>query len=66
MNRSASTDRATAADPATAAPLQDGEVLAAIDLGSNSFHMVVARTVLGQLRIIDRLRESVRLADGLD
>ena len=66
MNRSASTDRATAVDPANAAPLQDGDVLAAIDLGSNSFHMVVARTVLGQLRIIDRLRESVRLADGLD
>lgn len=40
--------------------------MAAIDLGSNSFHMVVARTVLGQLRIIDRLRETVRLADGLD
>ena len=38
----------------------------AIDLGSNSFHMVVARNVLGQLRVIDRLRETVRLADGLD
>ena len=60
LNRSVSPDRATAT------PLQDGDVLAAIDLGSNSFHMVVARTVLGQLRIIDRLRESVRLADGLD
>ncbi|MFZ5636799.1 MAG: exopolyphosphatase [Pseudomonadota bacterium] len=51
---------------ASAAPLEDGDALAAIDLGSNSFHMVVARTVLGQLRIIDRLRETVRLADGLD
>ncbi len=40
--------------------------MAAIDLGSNSFHMVVARNVLGQLRVIDRLRETVRLADGLD
>ncbi len=28
--------------------------------------MVVARSVLGQLRIIDRLRETVRLAEGLD
>lgn len=46
--------------------MQDGEAVAAIDLGSNSFHMVVAKTVLGQLRIIDRLREPVRLADGLD
>jgi exopolyphosphatase / guanosine-5'-triphosphate,3'-diphosphate pyrophosphatase len=48
------------------APLQDGDLLAAIDLGSNSFHMVVARYMLGQLRIIDRLREMVRLAEGLD
>lgn len=45
---------------------QEGELLAAIDIGSNSFHMVVARPVLGQLRIIDRLRETVRLAEGLD
>ena len=47
-------------------PLQDGDLLAAVDLGSNSFHMVVARYVLGQLRVIDRLREQVRLAEGLD
>jgi exopolyphosphatase/guanosine-5'-triphosphate,3'-diphosphate pyrophosphatase len=48
------------------APLQDGDLLAAIDLGSNSFHMVVARYMLGQLRTVDRLREMVRLAEGLD
>ncbi|MDB6162892.1 MAG: ppx/GppA phosphatase family protein, partial [Xanthomonadaceae bacterium] len=47
-------------------PLQDGDLLAAIDLGSNSFHMVVARYVLGQLRVVDRIREMVRLAEGLD
>jgi len=41
------------------------EVLAAVDLGSNSFHMVVARHSHGQLIIIDRLREMVRLAGGL-
>jgi exopolyphosphatase / guanosine-5'-triphosphate,3'-diphosphate pyrophosphatase len=46
--------------------LRDGELLAAIDLGSNSFHMVVARYVLGQLRIVDKLREMVRLGEGLD
>jgi hypothetical protein len=46
--------------------LQDGDLLAAIDLGSNSFHMVIARYTLGQLRVIDRLRETVRMADGLD
>jgi exopolyphosphatase / guanosine-5'-triphosphate,3'-diphosphate pyrophosphatase len=42
------------------------EVLAAVDLGSNSFHLVVARYEAGQLIIIDRLREMVRLAEGLD
>lgn len=49
-----------------ASPLRDGDMLAAIDLGSNSFHMVVATYMLGQLRIVDRLRETVRLAEGLD
>ncbi len=47
-------------------PLRDGDLLAALDLGSNSFHMVVAQRVLGQLRVVDRLRETVRLAEGLD
>ena len=42
------------------------EVLAAVDLGSNSFHMVVARYSHGQLVIIDRLREMVRLASGVE
>jgi len=41
------------------------EVLAAVDLGSNSFHMVVARYTHGQLVIIDRLREMVRLGAGV-
>jgi exopolyphosphatase / guanosine-5'-triphosphate,3'-diphosphate pyrophosphatase len=41
-------------------------VIAAVDLGSNSFHMVVARFDHGQLTVIDRLREMVRLASGLD
>ena len=42
------------------------DVLAAVDLGSNSFHMVVARYSHGQLLILDRLREMVRLAAGLN
>lgn len=50
----------------TSLPLVDGDMLAAIDLGSNSFHMVVAQYILGQLRIVDRIRETVRLAEGLD
>lgn len=42
------------------------EVLAAVDLGSNSFHLVVARYIHGQLTVIDRLREVVRLGAGVD
>jgi exopolyphosphatase / guanosine-5'-triphosphate,3'-diphosphate pyrophosphatase len=42
------------------------DVLAAVDLGSNSFHMVVARYSHGQLVILDRLREMVRLGAGLE
>lgn len=41
------------------------EVMAAVDLGSNSFHMIVAKLHHGQFAIIDRLREMVRLAAGL-
>lgn len=39
--------------------------IAAIDLGSNSFHMIVARWDNGQLTLLDRLREPVRLGFGL-
>ncbi|ABA58852.1 Exopolyphosphatase [Nitrosococcus oceani ATCC 19707] len=43
------------------------DTLAAIDLGSNSFHMIIARVVReGQLQVLDRLREMVQLAAGLD
>ncbi len=45
--------------------MQDGDTLAAVDLGSNSFHLVVARYEHGSLRLIDRLRDSVRMALGL-
>lgn len=45
--------------------LLNGEPIAAVDLGSNSFHMVVARHEHGQLRIIDRLRDPVRIGMGL-
>jgi exopolyphosphatase/guanosine-5'-triphosphate,3'-diphosphate pyrophosphatase len=47
-------------------PRKIPDVIAAVDLGSNSFHMVVARYSHGQLLIVDRLREPVRLAAGLD
>lgn len=47
-------------------PRKVPDVIAAVDLGSNSFHMVVARYSHGQLIILDRLREMVRLGAGLD
>lgn len=43
-----------------------GPGLAGIDLGSNSFHMVVARVVQGQIHVVDRLRDRVQLASGLN
>ncbi|MCP3848718.1 MAG: exopolyphosphatase [Gammaproteobacteria bacterium] len=42
------------------------EVFAAIDLGSNSFHLIVAELKNDQLLIIDRMKEMVRLASGLN
>lgn len=42
------------------------ESFAAIDLGSNSFHMIVARAGDGTLQVVDRLREMVQLGAGLD
>ena len=41
-------------------------LIAAIDLGSNSFHMVLARVDQGEIRILERLGEKVQLAAGLD
>jgi len=40
--------------------------LAAIDLGSNSFHMKIVRVTDNDLMVVDRIRDSVRLAMGLD
>ncbi len=42
------------------------DVLAAIDLGSNSFHMKIARAYEGELQVLDRMREMVHLGAGLD
>ena len=41
-------------------------LIAAIDLGSNSFHMVVAKAQNGEIRILERLGEKVQLAAGID
>jgi len=40
--------------------------VAAVDLGSNSFHMLICSLNDGKLQTIDRLKEMVRLASGLD
>lgn len=40
--------------------------IAALDLGSNSFHMIVAAVRADGLVILDRLREMVQLAHGLE
>ena len=41
--------------------------VAAVDLGSNSFHMLIASIEEnGSLKIIDRIKEMVRLGAGLD
>lgn len=41
-------------------------LFAAIDLGSNSFHMIVSRYEREQFVVVDRHRVTVRLAAGLD
>jgi len=44
----------------------DDGILAAIDLGSNSFHMIIARLRDGHFQVVDKLREMVQLRAGLD
>jgi len=44
---------------------QDSPIYAAVDLGSNSFHLLVAREQQGRIVYIDREKENVRLAEGL-
>ena len=41
------------------------DTLAAVDLGSNSFHLQIGRVVDGQIYPLDSLREAVRLGAGL-
>jgi len=45
--------------------MPDYPTLAAVDLGSNSFHLQVARVVGEQIYPLDSLREAVRLGAGL-
>src|SRR5918911_338786 len=41
------------------------DTLAAVDLGSNSFHLQIGRAVDGQISPLDAVREVVRLGAGL-
>ncbi|MBP0049596.1 exopolyphosphatase [Marinobacterium sp. AK62] len=54
-----------AQDP-TSTPASEASLLAAIDLGSNSFHIIVSRLFAGELNTLDVLSEKVQLAAGLD
>lgn len=42
------------------------ELVAAVDLGSNSFHMILGRFLDGEFRALERVKERVQLAAGLD
>ena len=46
--------------------LTDGSLLAAVDLGSNSFHLIIARIEHGEIRPTQALSEKVQLAAGLE
>ena len=47
-----------------AAAVGDGELLAALYLGTNSFHMVVARVRPGGFEVVTREKDTVRLGHG--
>ena len=47
-------------------PTLRGEYYAAIDLGSNSFHMVIVHVINGSVQIVGKIKQKVRLAAGLN
>lgn len=46
--------------------LPDGSQLAAIDLGSNSFHLTIVKIEHGEMRTVEALAEKVQLGAGLE
>lgn len=46
--------------------LPDGSQLAAVDLGSNSFHLIIAKIEHGEMRPVEVLAEKVQLGAGLE
>lgn len=46
--------------------VRESTQIAVLDVGSNSFHLVVARIISGAVQILHKTKIKVRLADGLD
>jgi exopolyphosphatase/guanosine-5'-triphosphate,3'-diphosphate pyrophosphatase len=46
--------------------VEKSELYAAVDLGSNSFHLIIAEISNNQMHVIDSHKDMVRLANGLD
>ena len=46
-------------------PLSEGSQLAALDIGSNSIHLIIARIEHGEMRPVQALAEKVQLGAGL-
>lgn len=43
-----------------------GEYFAAVDMGSNSFHLVVVHVVNGNVQVVSKVKQKVQLAAGLN
>lgn len=53
-------------DQAISSQNKQEQLYAAVDLGSNSFHLVIVRVIAGSVQIIGKVKQKVRLAAGLD
>ncbi|MFI3245800.1 MAG: exopolyphosphatase [Ferrimonas sp.] len=47
-------------------PAYIGNTIAAIDLGSNSFHLAIARVLENRVQMLHRVKQRVQLAEGMD
>ena len=59
------TSSRASAEQSAGSPARQYDRLAAIDLGSNSFHLQIGRVVGEQIYLLDSMREAVRLGGGL-
>ena len=62
----AQNDQTTAKENHMSATDKDPSWLAAVDMGSNSFHLAIARVEFGELRTLVSVSDKVQLAAGLD